>query len=161
MTLFGRKNRPAPASGDKAATPQRILFRDEDIRCEAVVAHGTLISQAELVATGGLMVLGQLLTNKLLATADKSVVVIAASGVVDGGAIDASDLLIEGKATGVTITAEGRIEIGPAAVVEGSLLKGPDAEVYIAPTADVTGMTMRSMQARAAQATTLRNGTDG
>lgn len=164
--MFTRKNTPpsatevAQGSAEKVAA-QRILFRDEDLKgAEAIVHLNTQITDAEYVAAGGVLVFGHLINNKLLTTNDKSPVIVATSGVVEGGAIEAHDLLIEGKVNGVQITAEGRIEIGPGAQVSGTLLKGPMAEVYIAPTADVNEMTMRAMHARAAQSVPpLRNGT--
>ena len=143
------------------AAQQRILFRDEDLKAvDAVVHTNTVITDAEYIASGGVIVFGNLVNNKLLATSDKSPVVIAVTGSVQGGSIEAQDLLVEGKVTGAQITAEGRIEIGPGALVSGVLFKGPIAEVYIAPTADVSDMTMRAMHARSAQSVpTLRDGT--
>jgi hypothetical protein len=164
--MFNRTPKPPSAAEVAAgqaekAPAQRILFRDEDLKgADAIVHVGTQITDAEYIAAGGVIVFGQLANNKLLTTNDKSPVIIAMTGTVEGGAIEAQDLLVEGKVIGAQITAEGRIEIGPGAQVSGTLLKGPMAEVYIAPTADVSEMTMRAMHARAAQSVpTLRNGT--
>ena len=142
----------------------RILFRDEELkRIRSVIHQSTAITGAEYVCNGGIAVLGQLTGNKLLATRDQSPVLVALQGAVEGGVIDAHDILIEGRLHHVQISAEGRIEIGPEAQVSGTLLKGPMAEVYISPTADVSEMTMRSA-AHVPQAATLaklRNGTHG
>ncbi len=162
--MFKRKDPPKPSvdTGEKTqAQQQRILFRDEDLQAINAVVHlNTVITDAEYIASGGVIVFGNMVNNKLLATNDKSPVVVAVTGSVQGGCVEAQDLLIEGKVSGAQITAEGRIEIGPGAQVSGTLLKGPMAEVYIAPTADVSDMTMRAMHARSAQSIpTLRDGT--
>lgn len=154
-------------AGPDNPTPEkptnRILFRDAEFTtAQAVIQEGTTVTGGEYVASGGAVVYGQVQSNKLLTTSDQSVIIVAASGAVDGGMIDAHDLLIEGKATGVQITVVGRVEIGPSAEVSGTLLQGPMAEVYIAPSANVSALTVRGMIQRAATTmpTTLRSGTN-
>lgn len=165
--MFGMTKKPeqvaAPAAvADKVATPatgpKRVLFVNEElVNSKSILRKDTILQGGSYIAAQGLVVLGVVEQNQLLTTADESLIFIGATGRVDGGHIEAKDILVEGTINNVTITAWGRIEMGPSAVVCGNLIKGPNAEVYISPAANVDQMVMQVRESSGAE----RAGADG
>jgi len=129
--------------GKSPAKAGQLFTTEELTSVSAMVAHGVHFRDGALTAQGGLLVDGQLSNCRQLSTTDKSLIRISVRSEVASTLIDCHDLLIEGKAQAVVIIATGRVEIGPTAVVVGSLFKGPSAQLYVAPSADVTDLTIK------------------
>lgn len=157
--MFGRKKTKSAAATTSAAPSEsealvtrRVLFKhDELTACQSVITADTHIHGARYVTQNGLIVMGKITGNELLTVADDSFIVVAAGAEIEAGNIEARDLLIEGTLKDLTIFVTGRIEISASAVVSGTLVKGPNAELYISPAADVDHMVMEVAHSSGAQ----------
>jgi len=139
---FGFGKGSSATSSDK-----RCLFPQEQVRLiRSMLTAGIDVHGAELCAAGGLMIDGHVSGSSSIKTSDNSMIAISSRGQVSDSVIEATDLLIEGQANAVVMVVTGRVEFGPAAVVVGTLYKGPHAEVYVAPTADVQDLTIKPMR---------------
>lgn len=134
---FGFGKDSSATSSDK-----RCLFPQEQVRLiRSMLTAGLAVNGAELCGSGGLMIDGQVSGSSSIKTDDNSMIAISSRGKVTESVIEATDLLIEGHAHAVVMVVTGRVEFGPTSVVVGTLFKGPHAQMYIAPTADVQDLT--------------------
>jgi len=140
MASWFRRNTTQGTSSDK-----RRLITDDQVRLfTSMVSHGVRVSGV-VNGSGGLMIDGEVHQSNI-ETSDHSAIAISVRGSVVSSVIRAVDLLIEGTASAVVITATRKIEFGPNSVVVGTLYKGPNAEMYVAPTADIQDLTIKPLQ---------------
>lgn len=140
MPSWFHRNATQGTSSDK-----RRLITDDQVRLfTTMLSHGVRVS-GKVLGTGGLMIDGEIQASTV-ETSDQSPIAISVRGIVSNSVIHATDLLIEGKANAVVITARRKIEFGPSSVVVGTLYKGPNAEMYVAPTADIQDLTIKPLQ---------------
>lgn len=110
-----------------------------------LISQGVQLTGGDVCAQGGLLIDGQLVGTRTIKTLDASLIRISVLGRVQSTLLECTDLVIDGQAQGVVIMAQGRVAIGSTAVVVGTLLKGPQCELYISPSADVQDLTIKPL----------------
>jgi hypothetical protein len=124
---------------------ERHLFTDAELRSlKSLISQGVTIEGAPISADGGVLVDGQLIQCCMART--KAPILLSTLSRIVGSVFDCDDLLIDGRAESVVIVARGRLEIGPSAVVVGTLFRGPQCQLYIAATADVQDLSIKPIQ---------------
>ncbi len=140
MASWFRRSATQGTSSDK-----RRLITDDQVRLfTSMISHGVQVS-GKVCGTGGMMIDGEI-QSATIQTSDQSPIAISVRGHVSNSVIHATDLLIEGAANAVVMTARRKIEFGPSCVVVGTLFKGPNAEMYVSPTADIQDLTIKPLQ---------------